>query len=131
MSIDTDYAPVGIIDDRDTLFTTLRNGDVAANLTAIDTGPLTGGRWVIDAQSHPGLFSVAYNPATDTSARLVVNNAAALPEAGLWATVTMHYYDRYQLDGNGNPMSGLGIQETLVYTVEQGATRAVPPLRTV
>ncbi|MBQ5942337.1 DUF4214 domain-containing protein [Massilia sp. AB1] len=123
MSIDTDYAPVGIIDDRDTLFTTLRNGDVAANLTAIDTGPLTGGRWVIDAQSHPGLFSVTYNPATDTSARLVVNNAAALPEAGLWATVTMHYYDRYQLDGNGNPMSGLGIQETLVYTVEQGATR--------
>jgi len=123
MSLDTDYAPVGIIDDRDTLFTTLRNGDVAANLTAIDTGPLTGGRWVIDDQSHPGLFSVAYNPATDTSARLVVNNAAALPEAGLWATVTMHYYDRYQLDGSGNPRAGLGIQETLVYTVEQGATR--------
>lgn len=54
MSIDTDYAPVGIIDDRDTLFTTLRTGDVAANLTAIDTGPLTGGRWVIDAQSQIG-----------------------------------------------------------------------------
>ena len=123
MSLDTDYAPVGIIDDRDTLFTTLRNGDVAANLTAIDTGPLTGGRWIIDEQSHPGLFSVAYNPASDTSTRLVVNNAAALPEAGLWATVTMHYYDRTQLDSAGNPRIGLGVQETLVYTVEQGATR--------
>ncbi|MBQ5948804.1 DUF4214 domain-containing protein [Massilia sp. ST3] len=126
MSLDTDYAPVGIIDDRDTLFTTLRNGDVAATLRAIDTGPLTGGRWIIDDQSSPGLFSVAYNPATDTSARLIVNNAGALPEAGLWATVTMHYYDRYQLDGNGNPLAGRGIQETLVYTVEQGATRDLP-----
>lgn len=30
MSTEPDYAPVGIADDRDTLFTTLRNGDLAA-----------------------------------------------------------------------------------------------------
>ncbi|WP_208280320.1 hypothetical protein [Massilia oculi] len=48
MSTELDYAPVGIVDDRDTLFTTLHDGDLAATLSAIDTGPLTGGRWIID-----------------------------------------------------------------------------------
>lgn len=119
----TDYAPVGIVDDRDVLFTTLRSGDTAATMTAVDTGPLTGGRWFIDAQSHPGLFSVAYNPAVDTSARLVVADAAQLPTAGLTASVTVHYYDRYQIDANGNPLPGRGWAETLVYSVEPGMTR--------
>lgn len=124
MSTDTtDYAPVGIVDDRDVLFTTLRNGDVAATLTPIDWGLPTGGRWVIDAQSVPGLFSISYNPATDTTARLVVANAALLPAAGAALTVTAHYYDRYQLDGNGNPLPGYGVAETLVYTVEAGSSR--------
>ena len=67
MSTDTtDYAPVGILDDRDVLFTTLRSGELAATLTPIDWGLPTGGRWVIDGQSVPGLFSISYNPATDT-----------------------------------------------------------------
>ena len=66
-----DYAPVGIVDDRDTLLTSLQSGAVAATLTAVDTGSLLGGRWVIDAQSTPGLFSIAYNPSVDESARLV------------------------------------------------------------
>ena len=41
MSTETDHAPVGIIDDRDTLLTSLRTGDVAATLTPIDFGVLT------------------------------------------------------------------------------------------
>ncbi len=123
MSTDTDYAPVGIIDDRDTLLTSLRTGDTAAILTPIDFGVLTSGRWVIDAQSTPGLFTISYNPATDTSARLVVANAALMPAAGTPVTVTAHYYDRYQIDGYGNPIPGRGFAETLVYTVEAGSTR--------
>lgn len=124
MSTDTtDYAPVGILDDRDVLFTTLRTGDLAATLTPIDWGLPTGGRWVIDAQSVPGLFSISYNPATDTTARLIVNDAALLPAAGSGVAVTVHYYDRYQIDGYGNPLPGKGIAETLVYNVEAGSAR--------
>ncbi len=124
MSTDiTDYAPVGIVDDRDILFTTLRSGELAATLSAIDTGPLTGGRWIIDAQSHAGLFGIAYDPATDTQARLVVNDAASLPQAGSGVSVTVHYYDRYQLDSAGRPLAGKGIAETLVYTVEAGSSQ--------
>lgn len=123
MSTEIDYAPVGIIDDRDTLFTTLRTGDIAAILTPIDFGVLTSGRWVIDAQSVPGLFSIGYDPAVDTSARLVVANAVLMPAAGTPVTVTAHYYDRYQIDYQGNPLPGKGVAETLVYTVEAGSTR--------
>ncbi len=120
---DIDYAPVGIIDNRDTLLTSLRTGDVAAILTPIDFGLLTSGRWVIDAQSIPGLFRIEYNPATDTTARLVVANDALMPAAGTPVTVTAHYYDRNQIDYAGNPIPGRGFAETLVYTVEAGSTR--------
>ncbi len=118
-----DYAPVGIVDDRDTLLTSLQSGAIAATLTAVDTGPLTGGRWVIDAQSNPGLFSIAYNPAVDETARLVLNNAALLPEVGAATTVTVHYYDKNQLDAWGNPRAGTGFTQTLIYNVEAGSTR--------
>ncbi|MDY0976305.1 DUF4214 domain-containing protein [Massilia sp. CFBP9012] len=122
MSTELDYAPVGIVDDRDTLFTTLHDGDLAATLRAIDTGPLTGGRWVIDNQAQPGLFRIAYDPALDASARLIVANAALLEE-GRPASVTVHYYDHHQLDARGNPLPGRGIAETLVYAVEAGRTQ--------
>ena len=122
MSTELDYAPVGIVDDRDTLFTTLRNGDLAATLSAIDTGALTGGRWVIDGQAQPGLFRIAYDPAVDTSARLIVANAALLEE-GRPTSVTVHYYDHNGLDARGNPLPGRGIAETLVYAVEAGRTQ--------
>lgn len=121
MSTELDYAPVGIVDDRDTLLTTLHDGDIAATLRAIDTGPLTGGRWVIDGQAQPGLFRIVYDPALDTSARLIVANAALL-EAGRSTSVTVHYYDHHQLDARGNPLPGIGIAETLVYAVEAGRT---------
>lgn len=124
MSTELDYAPVGIVDDRDTLLTTLRDGDLAATLSAIDTGPLTGGRWVIDDQAQPGLFRIAHDPAFDTSARLIVANAALLEE-GRPTSVTVHYYDHNQLDARGNPLPGLGIAETLVYAVEAGRTQGL------
>jgi hypothetical protein len=121
-----DNPPGGLTGENGILFTTLQAGAVADLLSPIDTGALTGGRWVIDSQSQPGLFSIAYNPASDTAARLVVADAAQLPGLGQSAAVTVHYYDRYQLDTNGNPIAGQGVSQTLVYTMEDGVTRDLP-----
>ena len=82
MSTEPDYAPVGIVDDCDTLFTTLQNGDLATALSAIDSGALTGDRWVIASQAQPGLFRIAYAPAVDTSARLVVATQPCSKQGG-------------------------------------------------
>lgn len=122
MYTEPDLAPVGIVDDRDTLFSTLRSGDLAATLSPIDSGLATGGLWVIDAQSRPGLFKIDYDPAVDTSARLLIADASRL-QTDMPVTVTVHYYDHFQLDANGQPLPGRGIAETLVYSVEAGATR--------
>jgi len=116
-----DYAPVGIVDDRDILLSSLRNGDLAATLTPIDSGQQTGGRWLIDAQSHPGLFRIDHDPVHDSDARLVVADASQL-QTGTPVSVTVHYYDHYQIDANGQPLAGRGVAETLVYSVEAGAT---------
>jgi hypothetical protein len=121
-----DNPPSSLAGENDILFSTLQAGAVADLLSPVDSGSMTGGRWVIDSQSQPGLFSIAYNPATDSAARLVVADAAQLPGVGLSAAVTVHYYDRYQLDTNGNPIAGQGVTRTLVYTVEDGAARDLP-----
>ena len=121
-----DNAPSSLSGENTTMFSTLQAGAVVDQLSSVDTGSLTGGRWVIDSQSSPGLFSIAYNPATDTSARLVIADAAQLPANGLSAAVTIHYYDRYQVDGNGNPVAGQGVTRTMVYTVEDGFTNDLP-----
>ncbi|MGO4476567.1 DUF4214 domain-containing protein [Massilia sp. 2TAF26] len=118
-----DNAPGGLTGENDTMFSTMQAGAVVDQLSPIDTGSPTGGRWVIDSQSTPGLFSIAYNPATDSSARLVIADAAQLPATGLSATVTVHYYDRYQLDANGNPKAGEGVASILSYTVQDGITQ--------
>ena len=118
-----DNQPVGLTGSYDILFTTMQAGDVADVLLPVDTGALTGGRWVIDSQSQPGLFAVAYDRAVDTSGRLVIANAALLPASGGAASATLHYYDRYQVDAGGNPLPNTGVTRTLTYTVEDGSTR--------
>jgi len=118
-----DNPPAGLTGENNTMFSTSQAGAVVDQLSPIDTGSLTGGRWVIDSQSNPGLFSIAYDPATDTSARLVIADAGQLPATGLSAAVTVHYYDRYQLDANGNPKAGDGVTSILTYTVQDGVTR--------
>ncbi|MFC5550613.1 DUF4214 domain-containing protein [Massilia aerilata] len=117
-----DNPPASLIGENSTMFSTLQAGAVVDLLSPVDTGSLTGGRWVIDSQSQPGLFSIAYNPATDNAARLVIADAGKLPLTGLSAAVTVHYYDRAQLDTNGNPIAGQGVTRTLGYTVQDGAT---------
>ncbi|AWG45976.1 MULTISPECIES: DUF4214 domain-containing protein [unclassified Massilia] len=121
-----DNPPAGLSGENDTMFSTMQAGAVVDLLSPIDSGAMTGGRWVIDSQSQPGLFSIAYNPATDTAARLVLKDAAQLPALGLSAVVTVHYYDRYQLDTNGNPIAGQGVARTLGYTVQDGLTHDLP-----
>lgn len=118
-----DNQPVGLTGSYDILFKTMQAGDVADVLLPVDTGALTGGRWVIDSQSQPGLFAVAYDRAVDTSGRLVIANAALLPASGGAASATLHYYDRYQVDAGGNPLPNTGVTRTLTYTVEDGSTR--------
>jgi hypothetical protein len=117
-----DNPPSSLTGENDTMFSTLQAGAVVDMLSPVDSGALTGGRWVIDSQSQPGLFSISYNPAVDTSARLVIADASQLPMTGMGAAVTIHYYDRYTLDTNGNPIAGQGVTRTLVYTVEDGVT---------
>jgi hypothetical protein len=117
-----DNPPSSLAGENDTMFSTLQAGAVVDLLSSVDSGSLTGGRWVIDSQSTPSLFSIAYNPATDTSARLVIADAGQLPANGLSAAVTIHYYDRYQVDTNGNPIAGQGVTRTMVYTVQDGFT---------
>jgi hypothetical protein len=118
-----DNIPVGIVDDRDIVFSTALKGDTVAMLSPIDTGATTGGRWAIDSQSHPGLFTLAYDPARDNNAHLVIADGAAMPDVGLGVSVTVHFYDRNQVDAFGEPVPGTGVARTLVYTVEAGATR--------
>jgi hypothetical protein len=121
-----DSQPVGAVGSNDIVFTTAHAGDVVDVLQPIDTGDQTGGRWVIDGQSQPGLFAIDYNPAVDTSARLVVADASLLPADGQAAAVTVHFYDRYQLDTNGNPVANSGVTQTLTYSVENGMTGDLP-----
>ncbi|WP_322401388.1 DUF4214 domain-containing protein [Massilia luteola] len=121
-----DSQPVGAVGSNDIVFTTAHAGDVVDVLQPIDTGDQTGGRWVIDGQSQPGLFAIDYNPAVDTSARLVVADAGLLPADGQAAAVTVHFYDRYQLDTNGNPIAQSGVTQTLTYSIENGTTSDLP-----
>ncbi|MDN4052384.1 DUF4214 domain-containing protein [Massilia sp. YIM B02763] len=125
-----DTQPVGLQGANDTVFSTMGAGDVVDVLSAVDTGSQVGGRWVIDSQSVSGLFSIAYDPLVDTSARLVVADPARIPETGLAASVTIHYYDRYQIDAaTGKPLnSTAGVTRTLNYTIEDGNTDSLPGL---
>jgi hypothetical protein len=121
-----DNPPSSLTGENDTMFSTLQAGAVVDLLSPVDSGSMTGGRWVIDSQSQPGLFAISYNPAVDTSARLVIADPGQLPVTGVGAAVNIHYYDRYTLDTNGNPIAGQGVTRTLVYTVEDGVTHDLP-----
>jgi hypothetical protein len=118
-----DNQPVGLTGSFDILFTTMARGDVVDVLSPIDSGAVSGGRWIIDSQSQPGLFGIAHDPAAESVGRLVIANPGLLPADGGAVAATIHYYDRYQVDAGGNPLPGTGVTRTLTYTVEQGSTR--------
>lgn len=121
-----DNPPASLSGENTTMFSTLQDGAVVDLLSPVDSGAPTGGRWVIDSQSTPGLFAIAYDPAADTAARLVIADAGQLPTYGQSAAVTVHYYDRYQVDTSGNPIAGQGVTRTMVYAVQDGYTHDLP-----
>jgi hypothetical protein len=81
---------------------------------------------VIDSQSQPGLFSITPASNADGTGILTIANPAAMPASGLAASVTVHFYDRYQVDSNGNPIANTGVTETFNYTAVDGATQDLP-----
>lgn len=120
-----DDSPVGVVDSSGSMLSTLHNGDTVTVLHAIDNGDPLGGRWVIDSQSQAGLFGISTDAATGVT-KLVVANAAAIPALDNTASVSLHYYDHYQVDANGNPIPNLGATGTISFDVVAGSSQALP-----
>ncbi|GAB3471435.1 hypothetical protein GCM10027321_43260 [Massilia terrae] len=114
-----DDQPVGLVNVSGSMLSTLHNGDAVTVLKAIDGGNPLGGTWVIDGQSQPGLFGLSTDAATGVT-KLVIANAAAMPSLDTAATVSVHYYDIYQKDANGNPVGG--VAGTMSFNVVKGSS---------
>lgn len=115
-SVNPDNPPTGITSDRATLFATLATGAKVATLTPTDTGSTLNGYWAIDSQSVPNLFTLTFD-ATKGNTAILALGSGTIPAIGQTATVTARYYDLYQTDASGNPISGQGFSKTLTFTV--------------
>lgn len=87
-------------------------------LTPVDTGLTTFGKWVIDSQSNLGLFSLQSDTTSGNTAKLLLNSSLSSLSEGDQVSVVTHYYDAYQTDSSGNPITGEGITKTLTFTVK-------------
>jgi hypothetical protein len=119
-----DDQPVGVVDASGSMLSTLHNGDTVTVVQAIDNGDPAGGRWVIESQSQPGLFGLSTDAATGET-KLVVANAAAMPSVDSAASVSVHYYDHYQLDSNGNPYANTGVSGIMSFNVVPGSSQSL------
>jgi hypothetical protein len=119
-SVVPDNAPTDITSDRSSsvILSTAVQGSPLAKLTPVDTGATFGGAWAIDSQSVPNLFTIA--PDSVGNAATLQLGSAGLPTGP--ASVTVHYYDLYQTDTNGVPISGQGITKTYNFSVIPEAT---------
>jgi hypothetical protein len=124
MFVMVDDQPVGVADASGSILSTLHAGEAVTVLQAIDNGDPYHGRWVIENQSQPGLFTLSTD-ATTGETSLVVANAAAMPSVDSAATVTVHYYDHFQLDANGNPLPNTGVSSTMAFTVVPGTSNGL------
>lgn len=115
-SIVPDNAPTDLTSDRATVFSTAAQGSTVARLTPTDTGSTINGYWAIDSQSVPNLFAITFTRSTGNVAKLTLGTGT-MPALGQTATVTVRYYDMYQTDSSGNPISGQGFAKTLTFTV--------------
>ena len=116
-SITPDNAPTDIVTDKVVFLSDATAGLSIATLTPTDTGATFGGKWVIDSQSVPNLFTLASDGATVRTATLSLG-AGAVPAIEQTGSITAHYYDLYQTDASGNPINGQGYSKTLTYTVK-------------
>ena len=116
-SVIPDNAPTDITSNSTNLLSNeLSSGNSVATLTPTDTGNTRGGYWAIDSQSVPNLFSVAFDGTVGNTATLKIDSGS-MPPVGQQVSVTLHYYDIYQTDSSGNPISGQGVSKTLSFTV--------------
>ena len=115
--IHVDNPPTAITpSNQKTLFNNLTTGFAMATLTPVDTGPATGGFWAIDSQTTANLFTLSFDPTVDNIATLKIGTGT-IPTVGQTVSVTAHYYDQYNLDSSGNPITAQGIATTLTFTV--------------
>ena len=121
-SIVPDNAPTDISSSRDYILSGVSQGTAVATLTPTDTGSTTGGFWAIEGQSVPDLFTLSFDSSKGNEAKLQLGSGE-LPPVGQTATVTVRYYDLYQTDDTGSPVSGQGYSKTLTFTVIEGHTR--------
>lgn len=78
-------------------------------LTKTDTGLTTGGVYAIDSQSVANVFSISGSD--------LVRGSGTVPAAGQTVTVTLRYYDPFQLDSSDVPIPGQGIATPVTFTV--------------
>lgn len=83
-------------------------GDDLVGLTKTDTGNSNGGVYAIDSQSVSNLFTI--------SGTKLALGSGTLPAVGSSSTVSLRYYDYYQTDNTGAPISGQGITRTVTLT---------------
>lgn len=121
-AVTPDNPPTDITSDRSSpvILSTAVQGSTLAKLTPVDTGATFGGAWAIDSQSVPNLFEITSDPSQGNSATLKLGSGT--PPSGQPASVTVHYYDLYQTDTNGTPISGQGVTKTYNFTVIPEAT---------
>ena len=103
------------------IFNNATTGKTLTTLTPVDTGSTLYGYWAIDSQSVPNLLVLTNDSTTGNTAALNLGTGLA-SVTGTSATVTVHYYDMYQTDTNGNPISGQGISKTFNVNVVPEAT---------
>ena len=117
--IKVDEAPTGISSSNQSgiLITDIPNGGTLTTLDPIDTGYTLSGKWVLESQSTENLFSLQYDSTSSDSADLKVNTDN-MPLEGTEVSVTVRYYDIYQLDRDGNPIDGEGISKTYTFTAK-------------
>ncbi|MFO1495898.1 MAG: Calx-beta domain-containing protein [Lysobacterales bacterium] len=120
-----DTAPTDIASNTTLLFDDTPQNFVVATLNPADAGETLGGYWQIDSQSNANLFAITFDNTTGDNGSLR-RSTAAVPAVGQSVTVTARYFDQYQTDNTGAPISGQGFAKSLTYTVIQNATADLP-----
>ncbi len=122
--LNEDLPPTAIVTNSNVVLNDAATGSAVATLYPVDTGDTTGGVWVLDSQSQAGLFSLSDNT-SDGNTATVVYNSGSLPAVGSSATLMATYYDIYQLNSDGTPMSGSGVTQTFTFTTEADSTTSL------
>ncbi|MFC4170476.1 Ig-like domain-containing protein [Microvirga sp. GCM10011540] len=115
--ISPDLEPSNIEADTNHILANSPSGTILATLTPTDSKPNSGGYWEIESQSVPGLFQISPTAEPgDTLANLIMGSSAAVVP-GQTVSVTVKYYDQFQRESDGDPISGSGYSKTLTFTV--------------